>query len=288
MRSAAESMLGQVFTAVPGLGMAPDGGVAVADPARFDPSAPVAPAIDGPGFDGLRGFLTSVDPASVRCVKWQVVGPVTAALALRRAGLDARTAAVVADRAVRATLRAVDRRIAERLPDAGRVVFIDEPMFTGSGTIDGLPSVDAVSMLSGIVEEIEGFGSAGVHCCADGDCSGLAAARPTVLSIPARSCVEGRERALRTHLERGGWIAWGVVPTDVPDGYTSDSAWSALGAAWRVLERAGCDPQWIRERCLVTPDCGLAGRSPDEAELVLRVLRDVAERVRQRSRDAEL
>jgi hypothetical protein len=46
------------------------------------------------------------------------------------------------------------------------------------------------------------------------------------------------------------------------------------------MVRAGCSPVRLREQSIITPACGLALHSEDQAARVLRLVADVAERVR--------
>ena len=84
---------------------------------------------------------------------------------------------------------------------------------------------------------------------------------------------------LNSHLDRGGWIAWGVVPTHEPLGNDPDRLWRRLSTVWCELVQAGCDPIQLRTQALVTPACGLAGHGVSQAAHALKLATRVAERV---------
>ena len=55
--------------------------------------------------------------------------------------------------------------------------------------------------------------------------------------------------------------------------------WEHLSAEWRELTAAGCNPVPLRERSLVSPACGLAGHDEAQADLILNLTGQVAQRV---------
>ena len=55
--------------------------------------------------------------------------------------------------------------------------------------------------------------------------------------------------------------------------------WDRLVAHWEALTLAGCPPALLRGQALVTPECGLAGRSPAEAAAALDLTHRLGARV---------
>ena len=90
---------------------------------------------------------------------------------------------------------------------------------------------------------------------------------------------KGRGVTLSTHLDTGGWIAWGAVPTDGPLGTTEERLWRSLAELWCELVQAGCDPVALRTQALVTPQCGLALHGESQAARVLELSARLADRV---------
>ena len=106
------------------------------------------------------------------------------------------------------------------------------------------------------------------------------AAGATVLSLPVdRDSVLASAAAINIHLERGGWIAWGAVPTNEPLGTDADRLWRRLSAVWCDLVQSGCDPIQLRQQAMVTPACGLAGHGPSQAARALKLAQTIAARV---------
>jgi hypothetical protein len=278
-RSPLEGMLAQVAWGLRGVTVLPDGSLAV-DPSALDPVDPFASRdLDGEPFVTLRAFLAAA--AGRRApIKLQATGPLTLGLALHRAGADPCTAFAVAGAAVRA--RAVDLLDATRslAPGARLVMFLDEPGLVSAMHPDfPLPPNDTIDLVSSALAAVEPHGITGLHCCGPADWKLVLQAGPQILSLPVGAGAVEQAFVIGPFLERGGWIAWGAVPTDGPLGATSDRLWRRLSAEWRELARGGCDPVLLREQALVTPACGLGLHDAAQAELVVDLTNQVARRL---------
>jgi hypothetical protein len=279
-RSALEGMVAQAARGIPGVSVDRDGAVSV-DRAALDPEAPTTPMFDGAGHGGLLAFLSHAagrtDP-----VKIQMTGPITLGCALIAAGADADVAFPIAASAVRAQGRALLELVRQRLPDAPLVAFLDEPglVDVGEGRRVPLTADATIDLLSTGLAALEGVAVTGVHCCGPTDLRLVAAAGPDIIAIPAEDeIVLPAANLLTTHLERGGWIAWGAIPTSKPLGTDADRLWRKLSLVWCDLVQAGADPVLIRAQALVTPACGLAGHGVSQAARALRMTKTLSDRV---------
>lgn len=286
-RSPLESMVAQGGWGVAGVTVADDGSLAV-DPAALDPAAPVEGGVDGEPFAGLRAFLDAaagrVDP-----VKLQLTGPVTLGMALRAAGAPTHVAFDVAAAAVRARAVALVEAARRRLPEAPLVVFLDEPSLTACDRPEfPLHLDDTIDLVSGALAVLEPLAVTGVHCCGATDWRAVTLAGPNVLSLPIDAGIEVAAGALSGFLERGGWVAWGAVPTAGPVGDDADLLWRRLATVWCDLVRVGCDPVQLRTQSLVTPACGLALHDVHQAAHILDLTRIVAERAADQAAGARL
>ena len=117
----------------------------------------------------------------------------------------------------------------------------------------------------------------------DADVASLLDAGPAVLSVPVGERLADVAGYLVRFLERGGRIAWGVVPTDGPIVTTSERSWRQLSDVWCELVRRGCDPVVLRQQSLVTPQCGLGLHTPSVADRVLQLTREVGRRVNEQA-----
>lgn len=270
-----ERMLAQVAHAVRGVRIDEEGSLQV-QPGRVDPRAAIVPDLDHPAFTSLRAFCR-VAAGREGHVKWQLAGPLTLGVALQERGLPPGTAYDVAIRAVRLTLRAVYRYVAEHLPGCEQVVFIDEPAFERALRIGFPLSLDtAIDMTSGALAVAEVVGPAGLHCCTTSDVAALLAAGPQVLSVPVGPHLLDAAGGVSRFLDGGGWMAWGAVPTHAPIGGSPDRYWRDLSAVWCELVQHGCDAATLRRQAIITPTCGLAGHDVEVAERVLAAVTDLA------------
>ena len=278
-RSPLEGMVAQSARGIEGVRVAADGTLSV-DPDGLDPAAPIHTAIDGTSHGGLLAFLAAA-AGRTGPVKVQLTGPVTLGLALVHAGGDPAVAFPVAGAAVSAQARDLVAIVTRRLPDAPLLAVLDEPGLTALPS-GGVPlAADAtIDLISGALAALEGAGATtGVHCCGATDWRLVSQAGPTVLALPADDDVFDDAGALGTHLERGGWIAWGAVPTDQPVGTDVDRLWRRLTSVWCELVRLGCDPGLLRTRAMITPSCGLAGHGISQAARWLDLAAELAGRV---------
>jgi hypothetical protein len=108
-------------------------------------------------------------------------------------------------------------------------------------------------------------------------------AGPQLQSVPVDVASSVRAPDLGPFLERGGWVAWGAVPTDGPLGPVGGGGiarlWHRLADRWHALADGGVDPVLLRRRAIVTPACGLARHDVAQATLALRLTADLGTRV---------
>jgi methionine synthase II (cobalamin-independent) len=239
--------------------------------------------IDGPAFAGLRAFLAH-NRHRTAPIKLQLTGPVTLGLALVDAGVAPERAFAAAGAAVRLRARALLAEGIRVAPLAAKVVFVDEPGLVALSR-SGCPIAPdhAVDLVSGALAAIEPHAVTGLHCCGDTDWRLALAAGPQIISMPTDSSVAEHAGAVGVHLDRGGWVAWGAVPTNRPLGSEPGMRWRVLSDTWCGLVQRGCDALRLREQALVTPECGLAGHDPVQAEAILALSVELAERVRRQS-----
>lgn len=276
-RSPLEGMIAQSARGIPGVTVRADGSLEL-DIDRLDPAAPVTPSFTGASHAGLLAFLSHV-AGRAEPVKLQLTGPITLGFALLDAGAPPHVAFAVAAGAVRAEGAALLELVRRRLPDAPLVVFLDEPSLVRAAELP-IDAEDAVDILSSALAAIENEAITGVHCCGPIDWRLVGAAGAAVISLPVDLVATSNAApVLSAHLDRGGRIAWGVVPTHEPLGHDADRLWRRLSSVWSELVQNGCDAVLLRTNSLVTPACGLAGHGVTQARLALRLASQVAVRV---------
>lgn len=275
-----ELMVPQGLWGVHGVEVHDDGTCSVPDPGALDPAAELGDrSLSGRPFASWRRFLDVVAGRD-EPIKLQLTGPVTLGLVLVDAGVPAHIAFSVAGRV--ASMRAQDLvDLADaKAPGVERVVVFDEPGLVGGQRDDlPLPADQVIDVLSGALASIEHRALTGVHVCGPTDWRLVLAAGPGLLSLPVGANVTGSASTINAYLERGGWIAWGAVPTDGPLGEQTSRSWRHLSMQWCELVQNGCDPALLRRHALVTPVCGLATHDETQAGHVFDLTVQIAEKI---------
>jgi hypothetical protein len=209
---------------------------------------------------------------------------VTLGVGLVAAGAAPRDAIPAAAAAVRRRAQAHNAATRRRLAENTLVVVVDEPSL-GAASLGEAPVgvEEAVDLVSGTLGAVEALAVAGLHCCSVADWGAVLRSGPHLLSLPVDVAASLRPSDLGPFLERGGWVAWGAVPTSAPlapvGGGGVPRLWRALAARWHALADGGVDPVLLRRRALVTPACGLARHDIAQAALALRLTAALGARI---------
>jgi hypothetical protein len=278
-RSPAESWIAQAMVGMQGITIGQYGSISV-DAQKVDPLAPIVTDFQHDAFTGFRTFLEAAK-GRTGWVKWQFVGPVTFGHALMRAGVPMSEAFEAAVRCVRDRVEHMLGAVEAAMPGCKQLVFIEESDFAELMQ-PGFPIAPdtAIDLVSGALAAIETTAVAGLHVCGMADIPSLLATGPAVLSLPVRPEVADSAGYLVRFMERGGYIAWGVVPTNGPITTSAERPWRQLSKLWCELVERGADPALLRQQAIITPECGLSSHTPAVAERVHRIAAEVAARVR--------
>jgi hypothetical protein len=158
------------------------------------------------------------------------------------------------------------------------ICFIDEPILSGFGssTYISVHREDIVAHLQEVIEAVHADnGIAGIHCCGNTEWSILIDAGVDIVNFDAfgyGETIAMYPEAVKTHLERGGMLAWGVVPTSTAiREQTVDTMAAHFEKVMDNLASKGIDKQLIVEQAIVTPSCGAGSMEPDDAEKVFEI-----------------
>lgn len=177
--------------------------------------------------------------------------------------------------------------LGRRLPEAGLIMKLDEPMLpavaqgavpTASG-FSRLRSVDIPELSERLGEIVEAVNCASVvHCCAAGLPLGAVLSTGAGVAVNAALLTNRGRDQLGVAVESGQTVWLGVIPTGVqhevnPDAVAED--------ALQVLRRFGLDPARTT-KVVLTPDCGFAGWTTTAARQASRALARATEQVAER------
>ena len=236
---------------------------------------------------GLHAFL-EMEFESPLAVKGQVTGPVTWGLAVtdehRRPVLYDNTLADALAKHLHLKAAWQERELKAISPNT--IILVDEPYMSSIGSaFVSLSREQVTSLLEEVFAGIRGL--KGVHCCGNTDWPILLSTPLDILSFDAYnygSTIALYPEEVKAFLEHGGVIAWGIVPHNDQDlkGETVQSLIERLEEGMGALNRKGVSLRLLRERCLVTPSCGLGSISEEAAAWALELLAEVSRQWRKR------
>jgi len=236
-----------------------------------------------------RGFFGLIQAVASRgcpgaALKGQLSGPVTFAGVIK----DADGKPILYDRELTQAVSAgLARKVAwqaEQFRQLGKdpVVFIDEPYLTGFGSAYlPISKNEVMDILTQTLEETRGAVTGpvtlGVHCCGNTDWSLLLETPFDVLSFDSYGYFDSLRLyapAVTRYLERGGWLAWGLVPTNEDfQQETPDRLWQRFQTqATQLAQDVHGDLKQVLSQSILTPACGTGYMSQDDARGVLTTL----------------
>ena len=169
------------------------------------------------------------------------------------------------------------------------ICFIDEPILSafGSSTYISVKRDDIVAHLAEVIEAIHrDNGIAGIHCCGNTEWSILIDAGVDIVNFDAfgyGETIAMYPDAVKTHLERGGMLAWGIVPTSKAiREQTVDGMVSLLEKMMDNLASKGIDKQLIMEHAIITPSCGTGSMEPSDAENVFTMTAALSKAIKEK------
>jgi len=221
-------------------------------------------------------------------VKGQITGPFTLLAGLKdKDGRLGYYDPTIRDMAVKdiAMKAAWQVRFLKEAADLPVLLFIDEPALAGLGSsaFISISKDDIAEDLGEVITAVhQAGGLAGVHVCANTDWTLLLGSEIDIISFDAYNFFDRFitcKNEISSFLDRGGIIAWGIVPTSEEDDITRETA-ASLVTLWEQQAAMLADAQWdipsLLEQTLITPSCGTGSLSMTLARRVLSLTRDVA------------
>jgi len=164
-----------------------------------------------------------------------------------------------------------------------QICFIDEPILSafGSSTFVSVQRPDIVQYLKAVVNAIhKEDGLAGIHCCGNTEWTILIDAGVDIISFDAYDFGETigyYPEEIKAFLEKGGILAWGIVPTSekIKD-ESPESLVKKLEGVIENLSQKRINKNLIQEGCLLTPSCGTGSLTIELSERVFDQLSKVS------------
>jgi len=242
------------------------------------------------GIYSLEGRLKAMG-AKLPIIKLQTCGPVTFGLSV----VDENKRAMWYNEEFRdviiKTMAMKSRwQIQKFGPFAEKVIcFIDEPILAafGCSTYVSVKREDVVGAIMETADAIHADGGiSGIHCCGNTEWIIPIDAGVNIVSFDAFEFGETIAmyiESVKSHLERGGVLAWGVVPSSVAiRQQTVESLESHLERIIGNLTARGIDKQLILEHSMITPSCGTGSMEPADAEKVFELTAALTKRMNEK------
>ena len=235
---------------------------------------------------GLHAFLSR--SPRLEMVKGQVTGPVTWGLSVT----DKKALAILYDENLAEIipkflrLKASWQENVLRRLSPHTIIFVDEPYLLSLGSVFvPIPEEKVPALLEEVFRGIKGL--KGLHCCGDTNWAVLLGTSVDILSFDAynyASSLACYPAEVKAFVERGGVIAWGIVPND-EEALGKESVSSLkdrLGEAMAPFTREGLSLKRLVRQGLLTPSCGLAALSPETASCALELTASLSDSIRRK------
>ena len=235
---------------------------------------------------GLYAFLSQATGSKI--VKGQVTGPVTWGLAVTsQDGLGILYDDTLAETAAKfLRLKASWQENILREISPNTIIFVDEPYLVSLGSVfTPIPEEKVPVLLEEVFRGIKGI--KGLHCCGNTNWSVILDTKIDILSFDAynyASSLSTHSGKVKSFLERGGSIAWGIVPNE-EEALARESLPSLrdrLEEAMAPFTRDGVKFKQIIAQGLITPSCTLASLSLEAANQTLELTAKLSHDLRSR------
>ena len=232
---------------------------------------------------GLYAFERAADTRDWAIVKGQTTGPITLCTSIfDEAKRPLFGDPELRDAVVKALVRQVRWQVERLRPLASErvLIFVDEPVLAafGSSSYLYLSEQDVLDMLGEVFAEIRSAGGlTGIHVCGNSDWGLIARTGVDVINFDAYQY--GRSISLYpddmgAFFDRGGSIAWGIVPTTSAaiNEATAAGLTERLESCFEAMVEKGFSTDLLRRQAIITPSCGAGNLSPPEARRVFELL----------------
>ena len=233
----------------------------------------------------IEMMARKVPAASV--LKCQVTGPVTFGMQVVDAGkrpiyYDAQLADVLS-KMIALKARWCEQAMREQAGATETLVVLNEPYLASLGS--SVVPVDRETVRAGwedIASLVEG--GLGVHCCSNTDWEFVMQLNPSVISLDAYATAKEfllYADSIVSYMERGGVVAWGIVPADhrIFVTETVDSLYSRY-LAIRTQLCSRVPEKLFDAQSLITPSCGIRFADRDGSLAIMGAAAEISRRIR--------
>lgn len=243
-----------------------------------------------PGFYALLDRLKEEPPEGLSWVAFQLAGPVLLGDVIKqRNGMAAFFQETLRDiliKGVNMKSRWLEKKIKQEVPSVAVIAGLPETTLVNFTSAGGTGTRNAI--IKAIDEGFVGLsGLSWVHCCANIDWSLLTDTRVNVINFDAyehAGKVALYHSEFKSFLERGGMLAWGIVPVtdDAIDQVTVKQLVDRLQNGINLFVEKGIEEADLAASSWIMPCCDTNLMSQANAEKAFRITREISEIMRER------
>jgi hypothetical protein len=223
----------------------------------------------------------------VQVLKCQVTGPVTFGMQVvdadkRPIYYDSQMADVLS-KMIALKARWCEQEMKKNTGVSETLVVLNEPYLASLGS--SVVPVDKETVRAGW-EDITALveGGLGIHCCSNTDWEFVLGLNPSVVSIDAYTTAKEfllYSDAVISYMERGGIVAWGIVPADTKlfVTETTDSLYEKY-LAIRTQLSARMPEKLFDAQSLITPSCGIRFADRNGSLAIMGAAAGISRRIR--------
>ncbi|MEN6395698.1 MAG: hypothetical protein ABFC78_04360 [Methanoregula sp.] len=220
-------------------------------------------------------------------LKCQVTGPVTFGMQVvdadkRPIYYDTQLADVLS-KMIALKARWCENEMQTRTGVKETLVVLNEPYFASLGS--SVVPLDREAVRAGW-QDIASLvnGGLGIHCCSNTDWDFVISLDPSVISLDAYTTAKEfllYSEAIRGYMERGGVVAWGIVPAEYKlfAAETVDSLYARY-CAIRTLLLKQVPADLFDAQSLITPSCGIRFADRNGALEIQKAAAEISRRIR--------
>lgn len=229
---------------------------------------------------GFYSMLDLISGENLNSFKGQIIGPISFGLTVKD---QAKQAIIYNQELYQALVKTLAmktawqiEKIKEVTPKSKIIIFVDEPYLVSVGS--SFVSLDRKQIINDIDELIEEIHKqdalAGIHCCGNTDWSMILETKVDIVSFDAFDYLDNLllyKKELKSFIEKGGKLAWGIVPNSdiVKSKVTSNDL------ADKIKETIKKSQGLLNKDGLITSSCGCGTLDLDLAKKIHTLTVDV-------------
>lgn len=240
---------------------------------------------------GLYAMLKLLQGKDPLLIKGQVTGPITLGLGLSDEdkipafydpNLKEMIIKMIASKAVWQ-----ENEFKKVVPDAKTLIFFDEPILSGYGSISmNLGKEEIIESIKKTISSIKGL--SGIHICGATDWSMIMETGVNVIHFDAYrffSNILAYVDELKDFLSKGGFIGWGIVPSEEEFLRLETLATLKKNFCEKIEEliKEGIPEEILLQNSFTSQSCGLSSLSEEMAEMALILTKELSFEMRKAS-----